>query len=189
MPDLHLAQEPDADALLNRDPFSVAVGMLLDQQYGMEHAFRGPWKLATRMGTDTLDLHAIAAADPEAFADLCSTPPAIHRYARSMAGRVQGMAQHVLDHYDGDITQLWATAKTGAELYARLAAIPGWGDMKAKIFTALLAKQLDVAPKGWKAAAGDYALKGRRSIADVTDPVTLMEVRTYKQAMKKAAKG
>ena len=58
--------------------------MMLDQQYPMEHAFRGPAKILDRFGT--LDPAAIAAADPEEFAVLSSTPPAIHRYGRSMAG-------------------------------------------------------------------------------------------------------
>jgi len=32
MTDVRLAQDPDADALLSRDPLALLIGMLLDQQ-------------------------------------------------------------------------------------------------------------------------------------------------------------
>jgi uncharacterized HhH-GPD family protein len=186
---LCLAQDPAADALLSRDPFALLVGMLLDQQYPMEHAFRGPHKLADRLGVDRLDPAAIAGHDPDAFADLAATPPAIHRYGRSMAGRVQQLAQVVVEEYGGDAAAIWTTAPTGEELLRRLKALPGYGEQKARIFLALLGKQLGVRPKGWREAAGPYGEQGsRRSVADVTGPDTLLEVRAYKQEAKQAAK-
>ncbi len=39
-------------------------------------------------------------------------------------------------------------AKSGAELHARIAAMPGFGAQKAKIFVALLGKQRGVRPRG-----------------------------------------
>jgi uncharacterized HhH-GPD family protein len=186
---LHLAQDPDADALLSSDPFALLVGMLLDQQYPMEHAFRGPSKLTSRLGVERLDPAAIAAMDPEAFADLAATPPAIHRYGRSMAGRVQQLARVVASQYDGDAARIWTTARSGQELFDRLLALPGWGEMKARIFVALLGKQLGVQPKGWREAAGAYGEKGStRSVADVTSPESLLAVRAFKQEAKRAAK-
>jgi uncharacterized HhH-GPD family protein len=186
---LCIAQDPAADALLDRDPFALLVGMLLDQQYPMEHAFRGPQKLVERLGLERLDPSVVAGYDPEAFADLAATPPAIHRYGRSMAGRVQQLAQAVLDDYEGDASRIWTTAKTGHELHGRLRALPGWGEMKASIFTALLGKQLGVQPKGWREAAGSYAEKGStRSVADVTGPGSLAAVRAFKKEAKAAAK-
>jgi uncharacterized HhH-GPD family protein len=189
MPSLCLAQDPVADALLERDPFALVVGMTLDQQYPMEHAFRGAQKLVERLGGDRLDLAQIAGYDPVAFADLAATPPAIHRYGRSMAARVQQLAQVFLDEYDGDPAQLWTTARTGEELVRRLQALPGWGEMKAQIFTALLGKQLGVRPKGWREAAGAYGeAKATRSVADVTSAESLQKVRAFKQEQKAAAK-
>lgn len=186
---LRIAQDPEADALLARDPFALAVGMLLDQQYPMEAAFGGPLKLATRLGVERLDPAAIAAMDPEKFADLAATPPAIHRYGRSMAGRVQQMAQAVVDGYGGDMAAVWSTAGSGQELLARLKALPGWGEMKAKIFIALLGKQLGVQPDGWREAAGVYGEEGStRSVADVTGPESLQAVRAFKKEQKTAAK-
>ncbi|GED98803.1 HhH-GPD-type base excision DNA repair protein [Gordonia crocea] len=183
---LTIAQDPEADELLSTDPFALLTGMLLDQQFPMERAFAGPLKLAQRFGS--LDPAAIAAAEPDAFADLCATPPAVHRYGRSMAGRIQALAQVVVDSYGGDAAAIWSDAASGAELLARLRALPGFGEQKAKIFLALLAKQLGVAPAGWDNAAGDYAKAGYRSVADVVDADSLQQVRDFKKAAKAAAK-
>lgn len=186
MAKLQIAQEPAADDLLSTDAFALLTGMLLDQQFPMERAFAGPAKIRDRFGT--MDPVAIAAADPESFADMCATPPAIHRYGRSMAGRVQALARVVADEYDGDAATIWTTARTGADLFGRIRALPGFGDQKAKIFTALVAKQLGVKPTGWTTVVGDYGKKGFRSVADVTDPESLQKVRDFKKAAKAAGR-
>jgi uncharacterized HhH-GPD family protein len=112
----------------------------------------------------------------------------VHRYPQSMGTRVQALAQVVVEQYDGDAAQLWLRAASGADLYKRLTALPGFGPQKAKIFVALLAKQLDVRPDGWRAAAGDYGLDGFRSVADVVDEESLIKVRETKRTAKAAAK-
>lgn len=184
---LQIAQNPAADEVLSTDPFGLLVGMLLDQQFPMERAFGGPLKIKERFGT--LAPAAIAAADPEEFAGLCATPPAIHRYGRSMAGRVQQLAVVVRDEYGGDAASIWTTAASSAELLKRLKALPGFGDQKAHIFAALLGKQLGVRPRGWRAAIGSYAESGSfRSVADVVDEASLQKVREFKKAAKAAAK-
>lgn len=181
-----ITNDPAADAVLDEHPLAVVIGMQLDQQYPIEHAFRGGWKILSRFGS--LDPAAIAAADPEKFTELCRTPPAIHRYPAAKAARVQELARLVESKYGGDVTRLWTEAKTGAELHKRLTELPGFGDQTARIMVALLAKQLGVRPTGWKAVVGDYALKGYRSVADVTGPDSLVKVREFKQAEKAAAK-
>jgi uncharacterized HhH-GPD family protein len=189
-PTLRLAQDPDADALLTNDPFALLMGMLLDQQFPLEWAFRAPWRLAQRMGRTSLDAAEIADYDPEAFVKLMAGPPALHRYPAAMAVRVQALCRLVVDEYGGDAAALWRTAGTGKELLARLRALPGFGEQKARIFVALLGKQLGVRPEGWQEVAGPYGEDGsRRSAADVTDAETLAEVRAFKQAAKRAAKG
>ena len=188
--ELQLTGNPDADKLLNDDPFALLVGMLLDQQYPMEHAFSGPLKIANRM--DGFDLHKIAATDLETFVELCVTPPAIHRYGGSMARRVHALAQEIIEKYDGETANIWLSGRPkpdGAEVLKRLKALPGFGEQKAKIFLALLGKQRGLAAKGWEKAAGDYAVKGAHlSVADITDPESLQHVRAYKKEMKAAAK-
>lgn len=183
---IQIAQDPHADQVLNDSPFALLAGMLLDQQFPMERAFAGPSKVLDRFGT--LDPAAIADADPEAFADLCATPPAIHRYGRSMAGRLQTLAGVVVDEYGGDASRIWTEAKSGEALMKRLTALPGFGEQKAKIFVALLAKQLDVKPRGWTTVVGDYGRKGFRSVADVVDADSLAKVRAFKKEMKAAAR-
>lgn len=181
-----IAQQPEADAVLDEHPFAVLLGMQLDQQYGMEHAFRGGWKVLGRLGS--LDTATIAAMDPEEWKALCSQTPAIHRFPGSMAAKAQALAQLIEEKYDGDVTRLWTEAATGKELLARIQELPGFGKQKAQIFVALLAKQLGIRPEGWESAAGDYALDGYRSVADVVDADSLQRVREYKQMKKAAAK-
>ncbi|MET9684673.1 HhH-GPD-type base excision DNA repair protein [Streptomyces coeruleorubidus] len=186
---LHLAQDPEADALLGRSPLAALVGMLLDQQIPMEWAFKGPATIAQRLGTDDLHAHEIAAHDPEAFAALLSQKPAVHRYPGSMAKRIQQLCQYLVEHYDGDAEAVWKDAATGKELLKRLAELPGFGKQKAQIFLALLGKQLGVQPTGWREAAGSYGEpKSFRSVADITGPESLAKVRAHKQEMKAAAK-
>ncbi len=179
--------EPAADQVLDEYPFALVMGMMLDQQYGMEHAFRGGYKVLSRFGT--LEPAAIAAADPEAFKALCSVPPAIHRFPGSMATRLQELAALVDETYDGDASRIWTEPKTGAELFRRVKELPGFGEQKAKIFVALLAKQLGVKPPGWRKLSGDYGLKGYRSVADVVDPESLQKVRDFKKQQKAAKTG
>ncbi len=183
---IHITGDPAADQVLTDDPFALLVGMLLDQQYPMEHAFRGPAKVLERLGT--LEPSALAAADPTGFAELCARTPAVHRYPGAMATRLQDLARVVEEQYDGDASALWTGATTGRELLKRVQALPGFGPQKARILVALLAKQLDVRPEGWQEAAGDYALEGHRSVADVTDPASLQKVREHKKEQKAAAK-
>lgn len=184
-PHLQITGDETADRVLSDDPFALLVGMLLDQQYPMEHAFRGPAKILDRFGT--LDPAKIADADPEEFATLCATPPAVHRFPGSMATRIQAVAREVVERYDGDTARLWSEAATGTDLVKRVMALPGFGRQKAQIFTALLAKQLGVTPEGWESAVGDYSLDGYRSVADVVDADSLAKVRAYKKEKKARA--
>ncbi len=186
---LRLAQDPEADELLSRSPLAALIGMLLDQQIPMEWAFRGPYTLAQRLGTDDLDAHEIAALPPDEFAAILSARPAVHRYPGAMAKRVQQLCRYLVEHYDGDAAAVWRDAATGRELLERLAALPGFGKQKAQIFLALLGKQFGVRPEGWREAAGPYGEEGsHRSVADITGPESLEKVRATKQEAKRAAK-
>jgi uncharacterized HhH-GPD family protein len=187
--DLQLAFDQEADALLSRDPFALLMGMLLDQQMPLERAFAGPAKLLGRLGGDRLDPRVIAAWEPADFASLMSTPPAVHRYPGAMAARVQALAGAVVERYDGATEVLWESASSGGELVSRLEDLPGFGEMKARIFAALLGKQLGVRPRGWRSACAPYGeARATRSVADVTDRASLLAVRAFKQQQKAAAR-
>jgi len=178
--------DPAADKVLDESSFALLAAMMLDQQYPMEHAFRGPAKVVDRFGS--FSPAAIAAADPTEFAVMAATTPAIHRFPGSMAGRLQELARIVEETYDGDASRLWTEASDGRDLLKRVMALPGFGKQKAQIFVALLAKQLGVRPDGWEAAVGDYALEGHRSVADVVDAESLQKVRDFKKSKKAAAR-
>jgi len=182
----HITGDPAADQVLDDSAFALLAGMMLDQQYPMEHAFRGPAKVLDRFGT--LEPGAIAAADPEQFAALCATPPAIHRFPGSMAARLQELAAIVAEQYGGRAERLWTEAADGKDLLKRVMALPGFGKQKAQIFVALLAKQLGVRPAGWESAVGAYAEDAYRSVADVVDQTSLQKVRDFKKQTKAAAK-
>lgn len=183
---IHITGDEAADQVLTENPFALLVGMMLDQQFPMEHAFRGPAKVLDRFGS--LDPAKIAAADPVEFASLCAIPPAVHRFPGSMAARLQALAALVVEEYDGDAARLWREASDGKELLRRMTSLPGFGKQKAQIFVALLAKQVGVRPEGWEAVAGPYAEDGYRSVADVIDESSLQKVREYKKAKKAEAK-
>jgi len=187
VPSLTLAQDPDADAVLSQNPLALLIGMQLDQQFPMERAFAGPALLTERIGEITA--HKIAEYDHDALVAAFTGPPALHRYPKSMAERVQAVCRTIVEDYDGDVTRIWTEAIDGDDVFRRLNALPGWGTMKAQIFTALLGKQCGLELDGWRDAAGPYGDEGsRRSIADVVDATTLAEVRDFKQAQKRAAK-
>jgi len=180
--------EPEANELLSRSPFALLIAMLLDQQVTLEKAFMGPLDLVRRMGHEPTPAE-LAEFDPDRLAAIFSERPALHRYPRAMAARVQEMARLIVDQYDGDAARLWESAGSGAELLQRVAALPGFGAQKAQIFVAFLGKQLRIRPEGWREAAGTFGGEGTRlSVADITDAESLGEVRFYKQALKAAAK-
>jgi uncharacterized HhH-GPD family protein len=180
--------EPEANELLSHSPLALLIAMLLDQQVPLERAFSAPLDLVRRLGHEPT-VAELAEFDPVALAAVFSQRPALHRYPKAMAARVQDLARLIMAEYDGDAARVWESATSGAELLRQVAALPGFGAQKAQIFVALLGKQLGVRPPGWREAAGTFGAEGSRfSVADITDSESLGEVRSYKQAMKAAAK-
>lgn len=181
---LFITGDERADALLNADGTALLVGMLLDQQVPMEWAFTGPYTLQQRLGH--LDPRRIAALDEEVFVTVCCDKPAIHRFPASMGRRVHALCAALEERFDGRGDAVWADVAEGAELYARLRSLPGFGDEKARIFVALLAKRFGVRPDGWESAAGVFADHEPRTVADIDSPESLARVREWKRAAKAA---
>ena len=179
--------DPAADNLLVTKPLALLLGMLLDQQVPMEWAFKGPYTLRERLGGQ-LDAAAIAAMDMEEFVTICCDKPAIHRFPGAMGKRAWEACNHVVEHYNGDAANIWKGVRSGDELYRRLRLVPGYGDEKAKIFMAILAKRFGKKPAGWEEAAAPFSDAQPRSVADVADAESLAAVRTWKKAMKAAKK-
>jgi uncharacterized HhH-GPD family protein len=185
---LYLSGDEAADNLLSTDPLALLVGMVLDQQIPLERAFKAPYDLRQRLGSP-LEASTLASMDPEALVVLFSEKPALHRFPRSMAGRVHELCNVVVDSYGGDPAAIWTSAGDGKELLANVKALPGFGEQKARIFIALLGKQLGVTPPGWEDAATPFGAPGSFvSVADIDSPEALARVRQYKQAKKAEAK-
>ena len=188
MPKLALAQNDEADTLLAEDPLALLIGMVLDQQVPLEWAFHGPYELVQRLGRP-LDAAGLAAMDEDTLVTVFCDRPALHRYPAAMARRVHELCGVIVEQYGGEPAAIWTTAGDGTELFKRIKALPGFGEMKAKIFVALLAKQFGVQPPGWEKAAGDYGQPGTYlSVADIVDTASLNKVRDYKAQKKAAAK-
>ncbi len=183
-----ITSNPEANELLVTDPLALLIGMLLDQQVPMEWAFLGPYTLKTRLG-GALDAATIAAMTPDEVVELFVTKPALHRYPAAMARRTHDLCQFLVEHYDGDASRIWKTVKTGDELYRRLRELPGYGDEKAKIFMAILAKRLGRKPTGWEQAALPFSDATPRSVADIDSPEAFARVREFKKAKKAQGKG
>jgi uncharacterized HhH-GPD family protein len=180
--------DPEADGLLGREPLALLLGMMLDQQVPMEWAFASPAKLAARLG-GSLDAAVIAGMDPVALEAVFKEKPSLHRYPGSMARRAQELCRRLVEKYDGRAEGVWEGVASGDELLDRLQGLPGFGPEKARIFVAVLAKRRGVRPPGWEEAAAPFSDGQRRSVADITSPETLQEVRAFKAAKKAAGKG
>jgi uncharacterized HhH-GPD family protein len=172
---LHFTGNDEADALLASEPFALLMGFALDQQVPVQTAFSGPLKLKQRLGT--LDPGKIAATDPATLLEAFREKPAIHRFPGSMAERVQQLARVVEQDYDGDASRLWTEAADGAELRARIAALPGFGEMKIKALGSVLAKRLGVE------AARDL-VPNHPTLGDVDSAQALEEYQAKKRAYK-----
>lgn len=183
-PTLHITGDESADRLLADEPLALLIGMLLDQQIAIELAFKGPHRLSERLGG--LDARAIALLDPEALEAAFREKPALHRFPAAMAKRTQALCEHLVDEYDGHVTQLWSEADDGRDLVRRLRSLPGFGPEKSKIFAALLAKRLGVTPTGWEAAAAPFSDDELRSVADLAEPGDLDRLREHRRAQKAA---
>jgi uncharacterized HhH-GPD family protein len=185
---LSLPIDAEANKLLSADPLALLIGMVLDQQIPLEKAFSSPWVLAQRLGHAPTAVE-LAEFDPEALVTIFATPPALHRFPKAMAARVQEVCRALVEDYDGEAGNLWAGVADGKELRERVASLPGFGKQKSQIFVALLGKQYGVRPDGWREAAGGYGEVGSfKSVADIVDAESLGKVRAYKKEMKAAAK-
>jgi uncharacterized HhH-GPD family protein len=175
--------DEDADRLLEDDPLALLIGMLLDQQVPMEWAFRSPHRLRERLGGE-LDVRRIAEMEESELEAVFKEKPALHRYPGSMAKRTQELARHIVGEHDADPASIWRQAADGGDLLDRVRALPGFGDEKARIFVAVLAKRFDVTPGGWEEAAAPYSDDTPRSVADIDSPEALGAVRQWKKAQK-----
>lgn len=169
----------EADLLLEEDPLALLIGFELDQQVPLQKAFSGPYELRRRIGT--LDAARIAGMDPEQLAAAFRERPALHRFPGNMAARTQELCAAIVRDYGGDAGRVWREARSGRDLEARLLALPGIGEMKARTLIAILGKRLGVRPPGWEEVAPKHPTLG-----DVEDAESLAQYQAAKRARKAA---
>jgi uncharacterized HhH-GPD family protein len=177
--------DDEADRLLVADPLALLIGFALDQQVTVQKAFSGPLELSRRIGH--LDAARIAAMEPTELATVFQTPPALHRFPGSMAGKVQALCAVIARDYDNDASRVWAEASDGTDLQRRLLSLPGIGDMKAKAIIAILGKRL-----GYDVAGLETVMPTHPTLGDVDSAEALAEYQAGKRAKKaelRAAKG
>jgi len=177
---LRVTGDDKIDGLLRSNPLALLIAMLLDQQISIELAFTGPSRLSDRL-CGPLTAANIAETQVDDLVALFVGKPALHRFPASMAKRTHKLCEFLVEHYDGEVSVIWTGADSGSDLLGRLKALPGFGPEKSKIFLALLAKQFDIKPTGWEAAAGGFSDDTPRSVADVDDPSVLAEIRAYRR--------
>ncbi len=180
MTQIYFTDVPEANALLGENHFALLVGMTLYQQIPVEKAFAGPYELQQRLGKP-LDAELIATMDPDELETVFREKPALHRFPANMAKRTQAVANFVVDEYGGDPTGLWDGAETHAELIKRIKAMPGFGDYKARVYAAVLARQFDVKPDGWDAKLPEWP-----NISEVDSAESRTDMKARKKAWKAA---
>jgi uncharacterized HhH-GPD family protein len=171
---LYFTGNDEADELLAQDPLALLIGFALDQQVPVQTAFSGPLKIKQRLGT-----LQIARRDPGEVEAAFREKPAVHRFPGTMATRVQDLAAVVADEYGGDASRIWNDASDGGELRRRIAGLPGFGEMKIKALSAVLAKRFGVD------AAKEIA-PSHPTLGDVDSPEALEDYQAKKKAHKAA---
>lgn len=185
---LPVTGDPAADRLLAENPFALLVGMLLDQQVPLEWAFAAPARLRDRLGPERFSPDGVASMPPEELEAAFLAKPALHRFPAAMARRTAALAQHLVEHYGGDTAALWMGVESGDELFRRVRELPGFGEEKAKIFVALLAKRFAVRPDGWQAVTQPFHDDQPRSVADIDSAESFARVKEWKKRMRAAGK-
>jgi len=174
---LHFTGDPEADELLARDPFALLMGFGLDQQVTVQKAFSGPLELRRRLGH--LDPRRIASMDRAELEDAFRRRPVIHRFPASMARRTHALAETIARDYDGRAERIWEDARDAADLRDRLAALPGFGEMKVNGMLAVLGNRFGIRPDGWDEVAPRHPTLG-----DVDSPEALAAYQSAKRARK-----
>jgi uncharacterized HhH-GPD family protein len=176
---LHFTGDDEADALIASDPLALLIGFALDQQVTVQKAFSGPAELRRRIGH--LDAARIAATPPAELDRVFRERPALHRFPGNMAGRVRALAATIAEQYDGDASRIWREARDGADLEARLLALPAIGEMKARTIMSILAKRFGVTLPGLA-----DRIPSHPTLGDVDSPEALARYQEGKRAHKAA---
>ena len=172
---LYFTDSDEANRLIASEPLALLIGFAIDQQVTVQQAFSGPLRLRQRIGT--LDAASIAAMDPEKLENAFRERPAIHRFPRAMARRVQELCAVVADEYGGQAERIWTEATDAADLRKRIGALPGFGAMKITGFGSVLALHFGV-------EAAQELVPEHPCLGKINSPDDLAEYQAAKRAHK-----
>ena len=172
---LYFTDSDEANRLIASEPLALLIGFAIDQQVTVQQAFSGPLRLRQRIGT--LDAASIAAMDPEKLENAFRERPAIHRFPRAMARRVQELCAVVADDYGGQAERIWTEATDAADLRKRIGALPGFGAMKITGFGSVLALHFGV-------EAAQELVPEHPCLGKINSPDDLAEYQAAKRAHK-----
>ena len=172
---LYFTDSDEANRLIAAEPLALLIGFAIDQQVTVQQAFSGPLKLKERI--ETLDARAIATMDPATLEAAFRQTPAIHRFPRAMAERVQELCQVVADEYGGDAARIWTEATDAADLKKRIGALPGYGKMKITGLGSVLALHFGI--EAAQELVPEYPCLGK-----INSPEDLAEYQAAKRAHK-----
>ena len=174
---LYLTGDDDADRLLASDPNGAPHRIRARPAGpGAEGVLRSE-VLRDRLGS--IDPAHLAGVDEVALQAAAKGPPAIHRFPSAMAKRVRELATYVRDTYQGDASRLWTDASDAHDLKKRIAALPGFGDMKVASLYAVLVRQLGIDIPG-----AQDELPGHPTLGDVNSAEALANYQATKRAHK-----
>ena len=174
---LHLTGNEAADRLLASDPLALLIGFALDQQVTVQKAFSGPLDLRGRLGH--LDAARIAAMEPAELDRIFRERPALHRFPSSMATKVGQLCTAIARDYGNDAAAIWRDATDGRDLFNRLMALPGFGEMKVRGVIAVLHHRL-----GFSLPGIDDVLPTYPTLGDVDSDEALAAYQAGKRAHK-----
>lgn len=134
--EIPFTDDPEANRLIRTSPLAFLLGLLFDQQIPSRRAWAAPSQLMRRLGH--LDCRRIASMPLADLQAVFSRRPALHRFPRKMAQRIQMVCRELEERYNGDPSRIWLEAKDAHELRSRLKALPGIGSLKARAATAIV---------------------------------------------------
>lgn len=168
---------PEADALIKRSPEAFLLGVLFTQGIPAERAWAAPHLLANRLGH--LDVRRLAA-EPESVADAIASPPALHRFVRTVPRWVTSAAARVVSEYGGRADRIWTPGSHVVDVTQRLLAFDGIGEKKAVMAVEILMRHFGVALVGAEHGSVAYDVHVRRvflrtGLADVDSPEAIRD--------------
>lgn len=132
----------DAEKLVKEDFNAFLFAVIFDQSIGAEKAWEIPYELKNRM--KHLNVKDIANMSQSEIETHFQNPTKLHRFWRTMAGRLKKACLLLNEKYGGEANKLWEDEPDSRILYQRLLEFDGIGQKKASMAVNILFRELKV---------------------------------------------